>query len=291
MYNLLSETIWAIHQPALLQLAQLIRQLPVARIASGPAEDAQRNGLPVAITGTTAVIPLRGVMVKQDSWINAYYGLTSSVAVRQAVRSARVDPAIEQIVLLCDTPGGSVMALAELGDEVAAAAKEKPVIAQVDGMTASAGYYVAAQATQIFAGRMDMIGSIGTRMVVYDMSKAFEEEGIKPLVFDTGEFKSAGEPGTVITEAQQADFQRIVDSYFADFAATVMQGRGMSEQQFKAVSDGRTFLSQDALKLGLIDGIQTLEVTLAGFQERTVGRSTTAARRRIAAHMASLPSQ
>lgn len=290
MHNLLSETIWAIHQPALFQLAQLIRQLPVASIASGPAEDAQRNGLPVVVQGATAIIPLRGVMVKSNSWINAYYGLTSTVSVRQAVRSARTDESIEQIVLLCDTPGGSVMALAELGDEVAATAKEKPVIAQVDSMTASAGYYVAAQATSIYAGRMDMIGSIGTRMVIYDMSKAFEDAGIKPLVFDTGEFKSAGEPGTLITEPQQADFQRLVDTYFEDFAAMVMQGRGMSDKEFKAVSDGRTFLAQEALRLGLIDGIQTLDTTLASFQ-KPAGRSTAAARRRIAAYRASLPSQ
>lgn len=287
MFNLQSECVWAIYQPAMINLAQMMRTLPSA----GPADDAARNGLPVQVIGSVAIIPVVGVMVKSSSWWNSYFGLTSTAAVTQAVRAARADAAIETIVLVFDTPGGSVLALSDLGDEIAAAAKEKTVIAQVDSMTASAGYYAASQASAIYAGRMDMIGSIGARMVVYDMSRAYSEAGIEPIIFDTGEFKSAGEPGTKITDAQKADFQRVVDTYFADFRAMVMAGRSLDEKQFSAISDGRMFFAQDALKLGLIDGVQNLSVTLEKINaSRSTGRSTATARRRIAAINQSLPS-
>src|SRR5699024_4511213 len=128
-------------------------------------------------------------------------------AIRAAVQSAMADDAVDNIVLVIDSPGGSTAALSDLGDTIAWAREHKTIISQVDTMAASAAYYVAAQTSKIYAGRMDLVGSIGVRMTLYDYSKAFGDAGIKAIPIDTGEFKSAGEIGTEITEAQIAEFQ------------------------------------------------------------------------------------
>jgi len=136
-------------------------------------------------------------------------------------------------------------------------------VAQVDGMAASAAYYVASQTEAIYAHRMDMVGSIGTIMMMYDWHEFYEKEGIEAVPIATGKYKAAGAEGTEITEAQRADFQRIVDAYYKDFLSMVSRGRGMTATQVKELADGRVFMPGESIANGLIDGIQTFEQTLA----------------------------
>ncbi|WP_405418669.1 S49 family peptidase [Marinobacter flavimaris] len=287
MFN--SDMLWLMHPQAVAQLQAKIQM--AIRVGAGPADDAEREGLPVTRRGNTAIIPITGPMVKAENWFTRWLGMSSTLAIRAAINAAVADDSVENIVLLIDSPGGSTAALSELGDTVALAKEQKPIISQVDSMAASAAYYVAAQTTKIYAGRMDLVGSIGVRMTLYDYSKAFESAGIKAIPIDTGEFKSAGEMGTEITEAQIAEFQKIVDGYFDDFRQAVMNGRGLSQKQFDAVADGRMFFATEAVELGLIDGIQNSETTLSSLIQVRPGRRTSNARRRLAAETADLPSQ
>jgi signal peptide peptidase SppA len=215
------------------------------------------------LIGGVSVIPIVGVM-----WKDARFrGYADTRAITDSVKAASGDDNVRAIVLRIDSPGGSVDGLAELGDAILSARGVKPVIAQVDGMAASAAYYAASQASRIVAGRMDMVGSIGTRIMLYDFSKYFSEVGIKAIPIDSSPedrpFKSAAIQGTEITELQQADFQRIVDDYFGDFRNVVIRGRGMSAESFDAVADGRVWVGDEARKVGLIDGLATLGETLA----------------------------
>lgn len=234
---------------------------------SGPVDDARRVGLPVARAGDVAIVAVSGPMMKGPAWLS-FYGFAITPLIRAALKTAIADEEISQIVLAIDSPGGTVDGTAELADDVREAAKVKPVTAQSTGMIASAAYWLASQADNINAGRMDLIGSIGVRLMTYDFSEMFAEVGIRPVVIDTGKFKSAGAMGTEITEEQEAYFQHIVDGQFAEFQSAVMSGRGMDEKQFKAVSDGRVFMAAESLGLGLIDGVKTVEETLATFRRK-----------------------
>ncbi len=151
-------------------------------------------------------------------------------------------------------------------------------------MVASAAYWVASQADRIYSHRLDLIGSIGVRIMLYDMHRLFEKEGVEAVPIDTGEFKSAGAEGTEITENQRADFQRIVDAYFAAFLDVIERGRALSGDRLKAVADGRIFTAPEALEQGLIDGIQTFEQTMQQLQQplRASRRATAEARIRVA---------
>ena len=263
---------WSMYDPSRNEFFSMV----VPKILSGPADDAQREGLPIQKVGAVALIPIEGAMVKTAYWSF----LASMTHVTKAVKSATADQEVEIIVLVMDSPGGNVDGLAELGDAVNEAAKVKTVIAQVQGMSMSANYYVASQAHKIYTGRNDLVGSIGTRIMLVDYSEYFSKEGIKVIPVDTGEFKSAGAMGTKITEAQIKDFQRIVDGYFEDFLQMVEGGREMTREKLLKAADGRVFFPDEAKKLGLIDGVQTLEQTIAPFinSKPKGGRKTQAAR-------------
>lgn len=227
---------------------------------------------PSRVVNNVAIIQVRGLIVKDPGLLTAFGFATSSRMIEMAVRQATADEEVKQILIVFDSPGGSVSGLREAADAVLEAREAKTVIAQVDGMCASAAYYIASQCTRIIAGRNDLVGSLGTRMLLYDFSKMFEKEGVEAVPFDTGEHKSAGVMGAELTEPQRAEFQRIVDFFGADFRAIIERGRvKMDRGTVAELFDGRIWPGVEAKRLGLIDKIGTLRETFAtvGGQSRS----------------------
>ncbi len=229
------DAVWAIEPTAFARIVEAVKVRGIE--AMRPPRDWQASSPTEGHEGV-AVIDVRGVMTKRPSMFHAIFDASSTQAIKEAVEAAAADDQTKAILLRLDSPGGSVDGLAELGDAVFAARAEKPIYAQVDGMCASATYYVASQADKIFAGRMDMIGSIGTRLMLYDWSRFVANLGVKAIPIDTGEFKSAAAMGTEITDRQQDYFQSIVDAYFNDFVAAIVRSRGMDEKAVRELTDG-----------------------------------------------------
>ena len=250
---------WAISPNHMAQMLDTLRAAPKAELA-----DLQRSAGPaqVDVLQGVAVIRISGVLVKEtNTWLRALGFISSRDIARQVDIAAR-DESVGAIVLWIDSPGGSTDGISELGDAVYAARARKPIVAQVDGCCASAGYWVASQTNKIYASKLDEVGSIGVRMLLYDLSKLFQAEGVEPVVIDTGKYKSAGAIGTEITDEHRAYFQDIVDKTFAEFIAVVGRGRNMQAAAVRNLADGRVWLADDAKALGLIDGIQGLDATV-----------------------------
>lgn len=282
--------IWAVDCNSVPQLAKLPKLLAAEKLnmsaeeiaqgmefSAGPALNAEQNHLPITVLDNVAIIPLRGIMLKSYPWASNY--VCSSLHVRMAVRSARLDESIDHILIIADTPGGSVSGMHELGDEIKLAAEAKNCIVQIEGSLASAGYHVAVGATSIYANhKMNSIGSIGVRTVLVDTSKYYEEMGVKVIPIDTGEHKSTGQDGVEITDAQSAEIQRQVDELYSEFIAVIVAGRGIAEKDARALGDGRTWFANDAINNSLIDDIQSTEVTLQGLSKRSPGNGSNSLR-------------
>jgi len=257
-------TIWAVDPGHFAGLRDSLRTR-LESLTTKDVKDARASEQRVTIDGVE-VVKIKGYMDKLAGFPLDAWGWASVSAARRVIDQAARDPEVSGIMMVIDSPGGSVDGLAELGDAVFAARKVKPVIAQIDGMAASAAYYVASQATAIYSHRMDMIGSIGTYMLLYDMSKMAEQQGVEAVLIATGDYKGAGSPGTEITTEQRADFQRIVDAFFADFTAVVDRGRGAKINGLAGLADGRVFMAAEAQASGLIDGVQTFEETISSLR-------------------------
>jgi signal peptide peptidase SppA len=212
--------------------------------------------------GRSAVVRLKGPLLKADSWMVDWFGGTSMERARVAVLSAAADSSVDAIILDVDSPGGTVDGTDDLAAAVAAAAKSKAVIAQVGGMAASAAYWVASQATEIRMQRLDMVGSIGVRLLMYDFSKLFESEGIRPVLIDTGVHKSTGAMGVPISEEQEAEQRRVVERFYGEFLGAVQRGRGMTAAALKPYADGRLFFADEAVTAGLADKVVPRDATL-----------------------------
>ena len=204
------------------------------------------------------LIDMTGPMMKGAS----KFGNVDSVLVRGAVRAMVADPKVRGIVMRVDSPGGTFAGTDALYQDVADAAKSKPVYAQVEDLAASAAYYAVSGATGIFADGADQVGSIGTYAVVEDSSKAAEMEGIKVYVVSSGDMKGAFADGAPITPEQLDYLTAHVQQANGFFLQAVKKGRGMTDKRVEAVANGRTWFAAEAMSLGLIDGVQGMDETI-----------------------------
>ncbi len=226
-------------------------------------------------SGSTAIIPIIGPMLKGQSLLGRLgFQECDTSEVTAAVNRAASDPAIAAIILKIDSPGGSARGVGDLSDAVYAARAAKPVVAFIEDLGASAAYHVASQATKVYSNRSGVVGSIGVYAVVPDLSQLYSNIGVKVHVLRAGEFKGAGTSGTQITDAQLAEFQRVVDGLAELFVAAVARGRGFSVSKAKGLADGRVHIGQQAVAIGLVDGLATWPELVASVSASGTGRTS-----------------
>lgn len=218
-----------------------------------------------------AVIRVSGTLMKQTSSLDSS---SSTVQLRRDITQAANDPTIGGILLVIDSPGGSVAGTADLAAAVKAADAKKPVHAYGEDLVASAALWVASQASRFTANHATaLIGSIGTFIGTYDVSGAAAMKGMKAKVYATGPLKGAGFPGAEITPEQDAYFQGIVDQTQTHFAAAVAEGRKLSPEKVQELATGGVFVAQNALKHQLIDGIESFDAALSQLSAAIHARS------------------
>lgn len=268
--------LWAIDEGIFNGLFQHVARVQLVQHVAAAEPTPQAAGArSVPRVGDTAVISIRGTMMKAQSSMSES---TSTVAVRQQLREAARDKSIDSILMLFDTPGGTVAGTEALAADIRDAGAVKPVFGYIEDLCASAGIWSASQCHQLFTHESAQVGSIGTFMVVQDLSARADQLGIKVHVIKTGAYKGAGVPGAPITEAQLAYWQERVDQLNGMFLQAVAGGRRMSLEQVKTLADGRTHVGRDALKLGLVDGVQSLDQTLAQLRDQVSRSSQSKAR-------------
>lgn len=213
------------------------------------------NGLYALTANGIAVIPIVGVITKGSNKFG-----TSTNDTRRALRAAVDDPQVKAIMLHLDTPGGSTAGVDDLAADVAAAAAVKPLHAHADDLVASAGMWIASQASRLTINASGEAGSIGTYAVIEDTSGAAEMAGVQVHLVATGAFKGMGADGVPITEPQLARLGEMVSKVQEFFSAAMMSGRGMSKAQVnELVADGGVYFAKDAKAKGLVDGIESYQ--------------------------------
>ena len=143
----------------------------------------------------------------------------------------------------------------------------RPIYAYFDSIAASAAYYAAMSADEIYANRMTTTGSIGVYMTVYDMTELYEKLGIKEYMVKSGDNKGIGGGGQEVTEEFIAIEQAQVDEMYELFIDIIAEGRDMDPADIYPIADGRTFTANQALELNLIDGIARYE----DYKEQVLG--------------------
>lgn len=207
--------------------------------------------------GSTAVVPIHGHILREVPWVFDAMGIqaTSTTETEKAIGIALRDPAVSDIRLDINSPGGTVGGVDSLAIAVSEGKKIKAINVEATDQISSAAYWIGSQATRIDAERTTKVGSLGAFSAVNDSSKAAEAQGVKVHVLRSGEHKGVGVPGAEITESQLGKLQTSIDSISNMFVESVALGRGKSKEEISKLATGEAWLASEALKLGLIDGI------------------------------------
>jgi len=274
------------------QVAQVVNGRPQdrARAKLSPRSDVvtDSNGrMLYQRVGSVAVVPIAGVIAKRASMVNgsSQQRGTSLEAIDLAMRTARADDQVGSIMLRADSPGGSADGLKQAADSIFASrapagsdSKSKPVWSFIDGLAASAAYYLVSQAEKVFLPLDGMAGSIGTYIVAVDSSRQAKNEGVDVHLIRSDVLTSAdgkvvsvkGEhvPGVAISEAAIAHWRGIVNALQEMFTEAVARGRGMSAAQVGGVATGHMWVGKAAVAQGLADGVDTIENVIGVMNQR-----------------------
>jgi signal peptide peptidase SppA len=154
--------------------------------------------------GGIAVVPVMGAMSRRGDFFTDILGWATYEGIAATVSELAADRSVARIVLRVDSPGGTVFGIEEAAQAVSDAAKRKPVVAVVDGLAASAAYWVISGATEIVAAPGSELGSIGIIAVHTDRSGEMEKAGVVATVLTAGKHKGEANPFRPLTDDDRA---------------------------------------------------------------------------------------
>ncbi|UCE84691.1 MAG: signal peptide peptidase SppA [Deltaproteobacteria bacterium] len=190
---------------------------------------------------------------------------------REALDMARDDDDVAALLLRVNSPGGTVSASETLYHEIQRWKQRsgKPVVAYLQGLATSGGYYVAMAADEVVAHPTAITGSIGVIMVGINVSGLMERFGVADQTFTSGEFKDAGSPLRPMRAEERDYFEQVVVDLHGRFREVVRLGRpALPPEDLDPISDGRIFTARQAADLGLVDRVGHLEHAVRALEAR-----------------------
>jgi|TARA_R110000787_G_scaffold30816_6_gene82303 signal peptide peptidase SppA len=231
-----------------------------ARIGEVPRSDSSKRG-------SIAVIPLHGVISHRAGGLNEYSGGISTERFAGYFRQALGDASVRAIVMDVDSPGGTIAGVTELHQEIMAARGKKPIVAHVNALCASAGYWIASAADEIWSTPSGTVGSIGVITSHLDASKAEESEGFTRTVISAGKHKAEG--FGPLTDDSLGYLQGRVDEAYGAMVADIASGRGRRPAEIRdGFGEGRVVSATSAKRMGMIDRIATFDQAIDRLSQR-----------------------
>ncbi len=217
--------------------------------------------------GNVAIIPVHGVLAQKMDMMSAMSGGSSYSGIKKALYSALSNEDVKAVVLDIDSPGGTVPGTEELATEIRKLrGGDKPIIAQVNSLAASAAYWIAASADEVVVTPSGRAGSIGVYTAHDDVSAALEQRGIKRTYISAGKNKVEGNETEPLSKDTKSYIQSGVDRSYKRFVADVAEGLGVTVGKVEAdFGQGRVFYSEDLVERGMAHRVATLDETLARF--------------------------
>ncbi|MBM3592645.1 MAG: signal peptide peptidase SppA [Alphaproteobacteria bacterium] len=181
--------------------------------------------------------------------------ITEDRRLLEVIEEASRDASARAMLLVINSPGGSMAGGEALHGALKRFAEKKPIVALMGGTAASAGYMIAMPAQHVVAREATVTGSIGVLLQSFDVSELLARLGVRPDILATGPFKAQPNPFQPLTDQGRAEMMRVLEDLHSQFIGIVAAGRRMDEARVRPLADGRVFTGRQALPLGLIDAI------------------------------------
>jgi protease-4 len=211
--------------------------------------------------GSVAIVYVDGGIDIGSGRVSAF-GTTgaSAIEIRKALYEAASDDSIKAVVLRVDSPGGSAVASEIILDATRRVKAKKPFVVSMGDVAGSGGYYVACAADTIFADASTITGSIGVVGGKLVTTGAWEKIGIHFKEYKRGENAGMMGSSAVFSPAERTKVQGWMDEVYGVFKGHVTASRGKRlKKPLDELAGGRVYTGQQALELGLVDKIGTMQ--------------------------------
>ncbi|MDO5443434.1 MAG: signal peptide peptidase SppA, partial [Bacteroidia bacterium] len=176
------------------------------------------------------------------------------------IAKVRADSTVKAVVFRVNSPGGSVLASEKIKNEIELLKADKPVVASYGNYAASGGYWISNSCDKIFSDATTLTGSIGVFSMIPDFSKVVNDVAHVNIV-TVGSNKHADMYSLMRPlDQDELDYmQASVENIYDKFVSIVASGRGLEPEFVDSIAQGRVWAGTDALEIGLVDEIGTLE--------------------------------
>ncbi len=220
------------------------------------------NTYDVELRDGVAILPVSGPLFRYANLFTQISGATSYELLARDFQAALDNPQVRAILLNIDSPGGEANGVSEFADQIAAARGQKPIVAYVGGMAASAAYWIASAADSIVVADTALLGSIGTVMTLTDTRERDAKNGVR-----TYEVVSSQSPYKRVDPATpegRSRYQALVDAMSDVFTNKVATYRGTDlDTVLKNYGQGDVLVGQAAVAAGLADRMGSFEGVLS----------------------------
>ncbi len=184
----------------------------------------------------------------------------------KTLRKVQKNDDVKAMVFRVNSPGGSANASEEIWHAVKLIQEQGiPVVVSMGDYAASGGYYISCEADYIFAEPTTLTGSIGIFGLIPNWSKLRDKIGYDIDCIGTN--KHSAMNSTMVAkgmdESERAMMQAMIERGYDLFTKRCAEGRKMAQDDIKAIGEGRVWLGQDAVKLGLVDALGNINDAIA----------------------------
>jgi protease-4 len=216
---------------------------------------ALRNTVNFKAKKKVAVIYAEGDIVDGDAKENVAGNRFAKV-----IADVRKDSTVQAVVLRVNSPGGSVLASEKIKSELDLLREVKPVIASYGDYAASGGYWISANCDKIYSNASTLTGSIGVFSMIPDIGGAVQDKlhvTITPV--NSNEHSDMYNLMRPLSQKEVDYMQASVERIYDKFTQIVSEGRGMPVDRVDEIAQGRVWTGADAITIGLVDEIGTIE--------------------------------
>lgn len=189
--------------------------------------------------------------------------VAGSATIQDFARQILRDESVAAVVLYIDSPGGSVVASEAMGAALERIAGTRPVVAYMNAVAASGGYWVALPAQHIVAQPGTITGSIGVISAKPVASGLHDVLRIRPITLSRGANADLYDVTAPFNDTQRAQMHAAVRHAYERFIAGVARARRMTPEAVDAVGGGRVWTGEQALAHGLVDELGDFKAALA----------------------------
>jgi protease IV len=182
--------------------------------------------------------------------------------IKQVTRQLLGDPRAAAVILYLDTPGGSALASEVMASALDELAKTRPLIAYMNGVAASGGYYVSTAAHYVIAQPGTITGSIGVITGKPTTQGLFEKLQINRIEETRGANAGLFSDATPLSDNGREKLRQGIDRAYERFLERVSLARDMTSSEVDAVGGGRVWTGRQALEHKLVDELGDFETAI-----------------------------